>query len=130
MVLAGCGQSSSGRTPELARVPLVPGARVVTSVQRCDRGANPYCAYQVVVADSRFATSTALLQGEVKRLHAAGWSSANADIGNEHSADSPGHKLRLTYATAALDLEAIDLGWVRRAGSITRALSRTMFDRA
>ena len=42
----------------------------------------------------------------------------------------PGHKLRLTYAIASLDLKDIDLGWIKRSPKIGLALSRAMFDRA
>jgi hypothetical protein len=36
----------------------------------------------------------------------------------------------LTYAAASDDLQALDMGWIRRAPLIGRALSETMFDRA
>ncbi|HTU96428.1 MAG TPA: hypothetical protein VMF14_11355, partial [Solirubrobacteraceae bacterium] len=50
--------------------------------------------------------------------------------GNETAADSPGHELRLTFATAYEDLLGIDSNWVQRTAEITHALSSTMFDRA
>jgi hypothetical protein len=128
-VLAGCGAGGTSRGPSLAGVPLTSGTQVVAHVRRCDRGANPYCAIQLVVVGPRFGSSQALLISEREYLHSIGWSSSNADIGNEHAASSPGQKLRLTYATAALDLQAVDLGWIRRSPAIGLALSRTMFAR-
>ncbi|MDQ6729262.1 MAG: HRDC domain-containing protein, partial [Actinomycetota bacterium] len=41
--VAGCGQASANRTPDLAGVPLTAGAQVLASVRRCDRGSNAYC---------------------------------------------------------------------------------------
>lgn len=130
VLLVGCGSAATSRAPGLAGVPLTDGARVLASIRRCDRGASPFCAVQLVVADARYRNSTDLLHGERDRLRALGWTSANADNGDEHAAESPGHRLRLTYATAALDLKGIDLGWIQRARVIAHTLSRAMFDRA
>jgi hypothetical protein len=128
-VVAGCGSGGTSRGPSLAAVPLTSGTTVVAHVRRCDPGTTPYCAIQLVVVGPRYGSSQALLVSERKHLHSIGWSSANADIGIEHAASSPGQKLRLTYSTAALDLQAVDLGWVRRSPAIGLALSRTMFAR-
>jgi hypothetical protein len=127
--VAGCGQSTTGRPPQLAGVPLAGGLRVIAHSHRCDRGANPYCAVQLVVVGGGGAAS-ALLTREQQHLTTLGWTSSQGDTGKEQAADSPGHKLRLTYATASDDLQALDMGWIRRAPLIGRALSRTMFDRA
>ena len=108
---------------------MTAGAQVLASVRRCDAGANPYCSVQLVVADPQFRNSTDLLHAERDHLKALGWTTANADNGNEHAADSPHHDLHLLYATAALDLVGWDLGWIQRAPVIPRTLSRTMFDR-
>jgi hypothetical protein len=129
LVAAGCGSSSSPG-PILAGVPLAPGSQVIEHVRRCDGGANAYCALQLVVVSRRAPNSDALLTAERKHLRSLGWTLTEADTGDETAANSPGHKLRLIYATAALDLKDIDLGWVRRSPKIGRALSRTMFDRA
>ncbi len=129
VLLAGCGSSASSRTPPPAGIPLAAGSQVLASVRRCDRGVNAYCAVQMVIANSRYRNSTELLIGERRYLQRLGWTVSNADTGDEHAADSPGHKLRLTYATAALDLKDVDLGWVQRAPVITQALSRAMFAR-
>ncbi|MGI9183744.1 MAG: hypothetical protein ACR2GZ_02075 [Solirubrobacteraceae bacterium] len=128
-LLAGCGSSVSHRTPPPAGVPLIGGAQVLASVRRCDRGASAYCAVQMVIADPQYGNSTELLIGERHYLQGLGWTVTNADTGDEHAADSPGHKLRLTYATAALELKDVDLGWVQRARVIAHALSRAMFGR-
>jgi len=39
LAAAGCGQAASGRSPEVAAVPLAGGARIVAQIRRCDRGA-------------------------------------------------------------------------------------------
>ena len=129
LTVGGCGEVSATHTPDLAGVPLTAGAQVLASVRRCDAGANAYCSVQLVIADPQFANSTDLLRSERRHLKALGWTTANADNGDEHAADSPHHRLHLLYATAALDLKGLDLGWIQRAPVITRTLSRTMFDR-
>lgn len=129
MLAAGCGASSSSRNPNPTRLPITTGAQVVTSVHRCDRGANPYCAVQMVLVGDHYGSSTTLLDAERRHLLASGWTLADAQTGDENGADSPGHKLRLTFATAALDLKDLDLGWIQRAPGIGRSLSRTMFAR-
>jgi hypothetical protein len=128
--LAACGGASAGGTPELDGVPLTTGTHVVAHSRRCDKGVNPYCAVQLVVVADRLHSSEKLLDEEAKHLASLGWTQTNGDTGDESGADSPGHKLRLTYATAASDLMGIDLGWIKRAPLISRTLSRSMFDRA
>jgi hypothetical protein len=130
LALSGCGHSSSGQTPALAGVPLAGGIRVVAHNRRCDRGANPFCAVQLVVVGRGHQTSTDLINGERDHLTSLGWTHTNGDTGDEQAADSPGHTLRLSYATASDDLKGIDLGWIKRSRLITMALSRVMFDRA
>lgn len=130
LVTAGCGHAASSLSLDLATVPLVGGTRVLAHTHRCDRGANAYCAVQLVVVGDRYRSSEALFAAERRYLKADGWTVSGADTGHERAADSPDHRLRLAYATAALDLRAIDLGWIQRARPIGRALSRTMFDRS
>ena len=125
--LAGCGQSSAQHVPDLARLPLVRGARVLTEARRCDRGTNVFCAWELVVVAPGYRTSDALLRSEHRRLLKLGWTGANADTGEEKAADSPGHKLRVTYATAYGDLKGIDLGWIKRSQKTTLTLSKAMF---
>jgi hypothetical protein len=127
--LAACGQSSPSSTPVLSAVPVAPGTRVVADTRRCDRGANPYCAVQLVLVGDHDRSSVHLLNREASHLKSLGWTVSNGDTGLESASDSPGHKLRLTYATAADDLEGLDLGWIRRSPKITMTLSRVMFDR-
>lgn len=129
LVLAGCGASGASRGLSVAHVPLTSGTKIVFNVRRCDRGANPYCAIQLVVVGKHYTSSAALLASERKYLRSIGWTPAAADVGTERAASSPGQKLLLTYSTAALDLQAVDLGWVRRSPAIGLALSRTMFAR-
>jgi hypothetical protein len=83
----------------------------------------------MVVVGSDFQSSTALLIAERRYLHSLGWDAAEADTGDETAADSPGHELRLIYATAQLDLKDLDLGWIKRSPVIGRALAATMFAR-
>ena len=104
------------------------GATVVSEQRQCDRGANAYCAVEAVVVDRRFGSSGALLTAERHRLHAVGWSSTAGDNGKERAAESPGHKLRVTYATAEGDLLGSDEGWIKRPRPIVLSLSRVMFD--
>jgi hypothetical protein len=130
VVLVGCGQSGGGGTPDATRLPLAKGARVVASVRQCDAGSNAFCDVQLVVVGRRYPSSEALLGAEHQRLLSLGWTGANADTGEQHAADSPGHKLRVTYATAFGDLLGLDLGWIHRSGTVVLALSRAMFDRS
>jgi hypothetical protein len=129
LALAGCGVSASGRSPTLAGVPLTGGTRIIAHQTRCDQGANPYCAIQLVVVGRRYSSSQALLNSERTHLKRLGWGLVNADTADEHAAESPGHKLRLVFATAALDLKDVDLGWIHRSRTIALVLAQTMFDR-
>ena len=128
--LVGCGsQGGATQMLDLASVPLVAGAKVVAQSRECDRGANAYCALELVVVDPRFRSSHDLVKDEQLLLRTHRWSIANGYTSEETAADSPGHKLRLTYATACGDLEGIDLVWIQRSPEIAFALSRVMFDR-
>lgn len=132
LAVAGCGQGSPAGSPAVSRVPLAPGTRIVSQVRRCDQGAHPFCAVELVLAAARgrYAGSTALLAGEAQDLHRAGWSAGQGDTTHESAAESPSHRLRVTYATAAEDLLSIDEGRITRAGPIALALSGEMFARA
>jgi hypothetical protein len=124
--LAGCG-GSGPRKPKLAQLPLVAGARTVAQATQCDPGSAAYCAIHFVVLDRHYQTSEGFLKAERAVLHAHGWTDANADIGPETAADSPGHKLHLTYATAFGELDGIDFNWIKRPRNITMALSNSVF---
>lgn len=99
-------------------------------MRHCDRGARAYCAIQLVVVNRRYTSSDLLAKDESRHLQKAGWSLADGDTDAETGANSPGHKLRLTFSTAAGDLQQVDLGQITRARPITLALSSSMFDRA
>ncbi len=129
LALSACGQSSDSRHPTLAGLPLASRTQIVAQVTSCDRGANAYCSLQLVVVGHGYPSSTALLNTEKQHLHALGWTETGGDTGHEKAADSPGHKLRLTYATASDDLLGVDQGWIQRARPIGLALSRVMVDR-
>jgi hypothetical protein len=128
LVLGGCGSVKGAPPPAASQLPLVPGAKVVAQATQCDKGANPFCALELVVVDPRFKTSEDLVNAEHDVVHKAGWAGVGADTGNERAAESPGHKLRVTYATASGDLTGIDLGWIHRSRTIAVSLSRTLFN--
>ncbi len=130
MGLSACGSGGGGQTPDTARLPLVVGAQVIAQAKQCDPGANAFCAVEMVVVDPRFGSSDQLVKGERGHLKAAGWIRINGDTGDESAAQSPGHKLRVTYASASNDLKGIDLGWIKRSRAITLALSHTLFNRS
>ncbi len=127
-LLLGCGQASSPPTPALSKLPLVRGTRISVQVLRCDKGANAFCAWELVVVGPRYRSSAQLLRREHDQLRKLGWSGADADVSGENAADSPGHKLRLSYATDYGDLQAIDLGYTKRSRKVTFALSRGIFE--
>jgi hypothetical protein len=130
VALGACGSSGGDQSPKLASLPLVPGANIITRYKQCDHGSNAYCAWELVITDHRYKTSRDLTKSEHLLLTKQGWSAAVADTGEQRAADSPGHKLRVTYSTAYGDLKGVDLGWIERPRQITLSLSRTIFDRA
>ncbi|MBV8734379.1 MAG: hypothetical protein JO342_18740 [Solirubrobacterales bacterium] len=125
LLLAGCG--SGTRSPTLSSLPLVHGARVVAQVRRCDPGARPYCALELVVADPLYSSSRGFVLAERNLLRAHGWTGASPQTSDELADESPGHKFRVTYATAYGDLKGIDLGWIERTDLIQRSLSSQLF---
>lgn len=127
---AGCGAGGKSHDPDLTQLPLVDGANVVAQVRQCDRGASAFCAIELVVTDRRYKTSTDLVDEEHYQLRKHGWTGGTGDTGDQKAADSPGHKLRVTYATASGDLKGVDLGSIERPRKITLALSRVLFDQA
>ena len=128
--LAGCGQHATTPSPTLSQLPLVGGASIVTQVRECDKGANAFCAIALVVVDPQSKSSIDLVKAERRRLKVSGWSGVAPDDGQQRAAESPGQKLRITYATAAADLLGIDLEWIKRPRPITMSLARAMFDRS
>lgn len=129
-VAVGCGSQASTRVVGVTQIPLPPNTLITARVHSCDRGSDAYCSEQVVVRGTGYASSADLLIAERHLLDHLGWSSAAGADGPEKGEDSPGHELRLTYATAYGDLLGIDSSWVRRAAPIARALSQAMFARA
>ena len=127
LAVAGCGQSASKRAFSLQELPLVPGAKVTQQIKQCDRGANAFCALELVIVAPGFRDSNKLEEAEHKWVHAAGWHGVGGDTVYENAAESPGHKLRVTYATAYDDLRAVDLGFIHRPAPIAVALAHTMF---
>ncbi len=127
--VGGCGSSVHSHMPSLAAVPLPGGTRIVAHQTRCDRGVNAYCAIQLVAVGPGYSSSGALMAAERQHLKTLGWNLTYADTGHERAAESPGHRLRLTFAPASYDLQAIDLKFIQRARTIARTLAETMFDR-
>jgi hypothetical protein len=125
--VAGCG-GDAPRHPSFSSVPLVGGAQVVARANACDAGANAYCAIDLVVVNPRFKTAQDLVTNERRWLKRSGWILVSAQTGDEMAADSPGARLRVTFATALLDLKDIELGWIKRPRPISLALSRAIFD--
>jgi hypothetical protein len=129
--LAGCGAGTPAtRTPTASSVPLIAGSRVVEQVRACDQGSNAYCAIDLVVRNAGYKSSDILMRDEGALLRKDGWSQAHGDTSAQSSANSPGHKLRLTFSTAAGDLQEVDLGVINRPWPIVYALSSSMFARA
>ena len=124
--LAGCG-GDGPRRPALTSVPLVAG-QVVARADVCDRGANAYCALDVVFVGRNLSSAQNLVADERHWLKRHGWLRVPAQTGDEQAADSPGDRVRLTYTTAALDLKDIDLGWIKRPRVIALALSHAIYD--
>jgi hypothetical protein len=127
--LAGCGSTQAHRSPTVSSLPLVPGSQIVAQVRACDQGSNAFCGIDLVVRNRKYVSSDVLARDESHLLRKNGWSPSDGDIGSQSAANSPGHKLRLTYATAIGDLEQIDLSAINRPWPITYALSNSIFDR-
>jgi hypothetical protein len=130
LALAGCGSATSTRPANLRQLPLVPGGQIVSRAKQCDTGSNAFCALEAVVVDRSASNSGALTAAEDRLLHRLGWKSSAGDDGVEVAANSPGQKLRVTFATAIDDLIGLDEHWIKRATSIEMALDRTLVDRA
>jgi hypothetical protein len=130
LVIVATGRGGTPRAIGLANIPMVPGTRVLTRVRSCDRGVHSYCALQVVIVGERYPTSQALRDTYGAKLLKLGWTTTKGPDGNETAADSRGHELRLTFATAYEDLLGIDSNWIQRTAAISHSLSSAMFDRA
>jgi len=126
VLLAGCGGSRL-HVPEATKLPLVPGSRVVERLRSCNRGANAYCAIDMVVENARYPSPPALTQAERVLLRRAGWTVEYADVPAEYALLSPGARLHVTLAPVDHELRAIDLGQVQRPRAFTLALSRALF---
>ena len=91
VLLAGCGGVSNHRALGLKDVPLPRGAQILARVRVCDRGANAFCAEQLVVTGGRgrYASSADLLNSENARLKQLGWSDARGNTGKQLAAQPP-----------------------------------------
>ncbi len=127
MALGGCAAGGGGQHLQLSSLPLVRGSHVVLQTSDCDPGANAYCAIDAVIVNHSYASSGDMVTSERSLLRSLGWSLVNADTGLQSAAESPGHRLRVTYATALGDLQGIDFVWIHRPHAIELALSRALF---
>ncbi len=125
--LAGCGGAATA-TPRTSGLPLPSGVRVIAQHRSCNSGANSYCGIEMVLLGTGYSSSHQLVLAERDLLRSHGWVGASPDIGAEVANESPGNKLRATYATALEDLKGIDLGWIERAWPIVSALDQSLFN--
>jgi hypothetical protein len=130
VIVVATGRGGTPRDLGLTNIPMPAGTRVMINVRSCDRGVHSYCALQVVIVGDRYRTSEALRQTYGTQLLKLGWTTTKGPDGNETAADSPGHELRLTFATAYEDLLGIDSNWIQRTAAISHSLSAAMFNRA
>ena len=129
VLVATTGRGGTPRAIGLKDIPMVPGTRVTSTVRSCDRGVHAYCSLQVVIAGERYRTSRALRNAYGANLLKLGWTTTKGPDGNETAADSPGHEVRLTFATAYEDLLGVDSNWIQRTPAISHSLSAAMFQR-
>ena len=129
-MIVASGRGGTRGAIGLRNIPMLAGTRVLNTVRSCDHGVHPYCTLQVVMVGDRYPTSQALRQTYGAKLLKLGWSTTKGPDGNETAADSPGHELRLTFATAYEDLLGVDSNWIQRTAAISHSLSSAMFDRA
>lgn len=101
----------------------------MAQARQCDRGANPFCAVELILVDGRFRSSGDLVTREGRVLRQAGWSKASGDFGQEQGADSRGHRLHVAYGTALADLMGVAERWIKRPHAFALALSRQVFAR-
>ncbi len=128
LVGSGCG-ASTPRTPNLSQLPVVAGAHISFKVRVCDRGANAFCAWELLLVAPHMRDPDELMRAEHRYLLARGWSGGEGDIGPEHAADSPGHRLRVTYATPIYELGGSDQDFIHRSRRLQLALSQAIFAR-
>jgi hypothetical protein len=124
--ITGCG-TGGPQTPDLSKLPLVAGSSFQVKERVCDSGSNPYCAWQLVLADHQYRDSNALFEAEHRLLIRRHWSGADGDIATQHAADSPGHQLHVTYANPVDELTGIAIFGVRRSQTVSLALSKAIF---
>ncbi len=126
LTVAGCGSGTASSPLRREDIPLVPGVHLVEQARQCDRGANAFCALELVVADPGFRSSGDLVTREGQVLHRFGWTKVPGDSGTESGANSPSQKLHLSYGTALADLIGSGAGWFKRSHAIALALSREL----
>jgi hypothetical protein len=130
VAVTATGRGGTPRAIGLKDIPMIPGTRVLTTVRSCDPGVHQYCSLQVVIVGQTYHTSQALRNTYGANLLKLGWTTTKGPDGNETAADSPGHELRLTFATAYEDLLGVDSNWIQRTAAISHSLSSAMFQRA
>lgn len=128
LVISGCG-SSGPRTPNLDELPVVDGAHISFKLRVCDRGAHAFCAWELLLVAPRMQDPEELMRAEHRYLLAHHWSGGQGDIKPEHAADSPGHRLRVTYATPIYELGGSDQDFIHRSRPLQLELSKAIFAR-
>ena len=130
LALGGCASGSPPGRPAAHAVPLVARTAIVAQARVCDRGSHSYCAREFVLASPHHLLDAGVLKvAERTLLHNSGWRRTEGQTYDEFAADSPGDRLRITYATAEQDLLAIDERRIDRPPRIVRALAETLFAR-
>jgi hypothetical protein len=127
LLLAGCGSGGAAKPLSVSQLPLIPGASVTTQARQCDEGKNAFCTIEAVIVNPHASSSGAFMDSEQKKLHSLGWTTSAGDDGDEVASDSPGHKVRVTYATAVDDLIGLDEKWIKRPWPIWAALTQSMY---
>ncbi len=128
-VALGACAAGGDHTPPRSALPFVRGASVALDARVCNRGANVYCASELVVDDPLYRSSAAFLLAERRFLHRRGWKRIDAAVGTEYGLDSPADTLRVELATAWADLSAVDYGWIKRKHAVALALSHALIAR-
>jgi hypothetical protein len=126
LAVGGCAWDAGDQVPALKALPLLSGTHLSLDHRVCDMGAHAYCALELVLAGSRYASSKELMHDEHHLLNSLGWHDVNAPSGWELEADSPGDKLRVTYATPYGDQLSIAFGWIKRSSMLRQALSQAL----
>lgn len=79
------------------------------------------------MVDHNYKSARDFVVAERNLLKRRGWSTVAPPTADELAAESPGHQLRITYASAYGDLKGIDLGWMQRSLAVRHSLGEQLF---